>query len=151
MNRVSFVATIALSAILGAMLASGIYYCASNAAKTTGQCATVVKEAEVSSPNPARLGITIRDVADNPFGIASGAYIESVDEDTAAQDCDLRENDIIISFDGEAIDSAEDLVETVNRKNPGDRVVIGYLRERSAIVDAEMVLHTTKTILGKAE
>jgi serine protease Do len=81
----------------------------------------------------AIIGVTISDVTpevaekENLKEI-KGAKIESIIEDGAAQDADLRQGDIIVAINGVPVGSVNELKEQINRFRPGDKTNITYYR-----------------------
>ncbi|MFP4468125.1 MAG: Do family serine endopeptidase [Bacteroidales bacterium] len=61
--------------------------------------------------------------------INQGAYVESVNENSAAEEAGLREGDVIIGINGSTISSPSALIETVARKRPGDELLVRYYRD----------------------
>lgn len=57
-----------------------------------------------------------------------GARITGVVPDGAAESAGLKENDIIMSFDGKEVNSPSELQEFVSRKRPGDKASVTYFR-----------------------
>ena len=70
----------------------------------------------------------------------SGAQIASVTAGSPASDAGLQQGDVITSFDGDAIVSADDLTSAVSAKSPGDGVKITYTRDGDS--------HTVQATLG---
>jgi len=78
------------------------------------------------------LGVEIRDAgaADAEvfrLNTPAGAVVAS-EPSGAARDAGLRLGDVIVAIDGQAIENTGDLMETVMRKAPGDRVTVDYVR-----------------------
>jgi len=57
-----------------------------------------------------------------------GARITGVVPDGAAESAGLKEDDIILSFDGKEVNSPSELQEFVSRKRPGDKASITFYR-----------------------
>lgn len=71
---------------------------------------------------------------------AKGAIITSVrDNDGAAYKAGLKGNDIIVSVDGKAVESAQDLIAKIASIEPGNDVTIGYLRESGSQLESRTV------------
>jgi serine protease Do len=71
------------------------------------------------------------------FAVDKGAIIVDVTPGSPANAAGLRTEDIVISFDGKPIDSADALVVAVREKKAGDKVKVTYRRgteERTADV-----------------
>lgn len=86
------------------------------------------------SPSHAQMGvsmITVNDQIAQRFGLESteGAYINSLTAGGAADKAGLKEGDVIVKVDGDAIASSSDLVLAVRAHNPGDQVQVTYLRD----------------------
>jgi len=58
-----------------------------------------------------------------------GARIDSVVEDSAAEQAGLREGDVIVGYNGEAIETPWDLTRAVLKSEPGERVDIEIERD----------------------
>ncbi len=64
------------------------------------------------------------------LGEARGAIITSIlDDRGAAAKAGLKDNDIILTVDGKAIQNAQDLIGKIASTPPGQAVKVGYLRE----------------------
>ncbi len=69
-----------------------------------------------------------------------GAIITSVrDEDGAAHKAGLKGNDIIVSVNGTAVASAQDLIAKIASIEPGRDVLVGYLRENGRQLESRTV------------
>ena len=89
----------------------------------------------------AKLGIQYRDVSayideqhgkdkEVDLGTVSGAYIEEVAANGAAEEAGLEKGDVIVSIDGKEITKSGDLQEIIAVKQPGDKVQVVYLRNK---------------------
>ena len=84
---------------------------------------------EGKTPTHAQLGVSLSTVNSQNakrYGLKvdSGAYIAAVSAGSGAADAGLEEGDIVTKFDGNAVDSASDLMLDVRSKNPGDTVTL---------------------------
>jgi len=70
----------------------------------------------------------------------SGAQVASVTSGSPAADAGLKAGDVITAFDGNAVESADDLTSAVSEKSPGDEVTISYTRDGDS--------HTAQATLG---
>ena len=61
--------------------------------------------------------------------VDSGAYISAVSSGSGAAEAGLEEGDIVTKFDGNAVDSASDLMLDVRSKSPGDKVTLEVNRD----------------------
>lgn len=105
----------------------------------------------------ARLGVQYRDVSayieeqhnkdkEVDLGTVTGAYIEEVVDDGAAAEAGLEKGDVIIRIDDREITKSGELQEVIAMKQPGDKILVTYLRNKKK--------HTTTVTLlneqGKA-
>lgn len=63
------------------------------------------------------------------YNFPEGVFIRSVAEDSPAEAAGILNNDIIVEFDGEDIDTFEDLQEVLQYYAPGDEAVITVMRQ----------------------
>jgi len=71
---------------------------------------------------------------------AKGAIITSVrDTDGAAAKAGLKGNDIIVSLNGKAVESAQDLIGKIASIEPGNEVAVGFLRENGSNLESRNV------------
>ena len=64
------------------------------------------------------------------FGTNKGVYVAEVTDDGAAKAAGLRKDDVITSVDGKEITKMSELQEAVTRYRPGDKVLVGFLRDK---------------------
>jgi len=81
----------------------------------------------------ARLGVMIRDVDQETAKALSlnnknGAFVPQVQSDSAADKAGIQAGDVIVSVDGHSIKNAHDLPIRIARHHPGDKLVIGLIR-----------------------
>jgi len=62
------------------------------------------------------------------YNASHGVLISAVTPGKAADKAGLKPNDVIISVDGQAIDTGNDLVDNLSARRPGTMVTIGFLR-----------------------
>jgi S1-C subfamily serine protease len=81
-----------------------------------------------------------------------GVFIAKVNENSAAETAGLKEKDVIIAVDGEAVNSSNQLQEKIGLRSPGDKVKIKVIRNGS-IKEFDVVLKNKegKTEIIKAE
>ncbi|HWR84056.1 MAG TPA: PDZ domain-containing protein [Candidatus Deferrimicrobium sp.] len=65
--------------------------------------------------------------------VKEGVVINEVADDSPAEKAGLKEDDIIIRFNGAKIASAEELTEAVTKNGPGDRVRLTVMRDGNQI------------------
>ena len=96
------------------------------------------------TPTHAQLGVSLTSIdstmADR-YGLSvdSGAYVTAVSSGSGAEEAGIQEGDIITAFDGEAVESASDLMIDVRTKSPGDTVTITLTRDGESM-DVEVTL-----------
>ena len=71
----------------------------------------------------AYLGLSVESA-----GISNGAKVASVKSGSPAADAGLEAGDVIKTFNGQKVLSANDLIGDVNAKQPGAKVTITYTR-----------------------
>ena len=69
-------------------------------------------------------GISVTDYVSETYGMPKGVYISQVYENTAAAEAGLRKGDIITEFDGEQIESMDELQYELEFHAKGDTVEI---------------------------
>lgn len=102
----------------------------------------------------AIIGVNIRDVQQDDIdkldlGKARGAIVTGVREGGSAADANLKENDVIVKFDGVAVTTASELQAQVGKHRPGDRATITYLRngrESTVPITLKNVAGTTEVV-----
>jgi PDZ domain-containing protein len=90
-----------------------------------------VKELEAALPSlmvqhrgPSCLGVSPY----TSFGNDGGLTIGTVKEESAAEIAGLRPGDVLLKFNGKAVDSFDYLVEKISETQPGDKVPVVYQR-----------------------
>lgn len=63
------------------------------------------------------------------LGVDAGVSIEAVEPDTPAAQAGMQPGDVIVSVDGKAIRTQEDLIAELNRRRPGAEVTVGVFRD----------------------
>lgn len=81
----------------------------------------------------ALIGVNIKDVENEDadklkLDQVRGVLITNVVDNGSAADAGLKENDVILKFDGQDVNSVGELQEQVNKRRPGDKATITYLR-----------------------
>ena len=90
---------------------------------------SIIENGYISKPY---LGITIKAVSEdmmNATGLEYGVYVASVTEDSPAAKGGLLEKDIILSADGEAIETAVQLTDIVTASEPGTVLELEIYRQ----------------------
>jgi len=81
----------------------------------------------------ALIGVNIKDVesADaekQKLSEVKGILITRIVEDGSAEAAGMKENDVIIKFDGSPVNTVSELQEQVGKHRPGDKVTVTYIR-----------------------
>ena len=103
------------------------------------------------------LGVQIQDVNNQlaeKEGLkdVKGIYVAKVNENSAAEAAGIKDGDVIISIDGETVNTSNELQEKVGKKSPGDKVLVGIMRKGNKLeVTATLKSKEGKTALVKAE
>lgn len=80
------------------------------------------------------LGVDVRDLTSDRVSALKlkndqGVEITMVDQDSPAGKSGLKENDVVVSFNGQAIQSAEQLKRLIRETKPGQSIALGILRD----------------------
>lgn len=83
------------------------------------------------------LGVVVSTVGEGdeppPTDAETGAYIEKIEPGSAADEAGLQEGDVILSFDGEKIESKDDLAEAVSDAEVGDEIELEVFRDGKTV------------------
>lgn len=96
------------------------------------------------------LGIMVAPVTDDAsdiYNIPKGAFVASVEEDSAAGKAGIQKGDVITKFDGLTIDSRDTLLKQIQYYAPGETVEITYKRAEGG---NEYKEHTVSVTLAEA-
>jgi serine protease Do len=82
----------------------------------------------------SRIGVSVRELEADEAGklklpAEAGAVVQSVRPSSPAESAGLRENDVIVEFDGERVRSAQQLSRLVGETPPGRRVNMAFIRD----------------------
>ncbi len=82
---------------------------------------------EFGSVQRGFLGITIRTVDANlarekDLKVVKGVYVEQLMENSAAGKAGVKQGDVVVAIDGQAVNSSSELQELVARRRPGDQL-----------------------------
>jgi Do/DeqQ family serine protease len=83
----------------------------------------------------AILGVSIRDVTseladEEDLGTITGAYVNGVAEDGAAEEAGIKKGDVIISVNGNEITNSSELQEQIGRYRPNQEVTVTVIRDK---------------------
>jgi S1-C subfamily serine protease len=84
------------------------------------------------------LGAVIRQVdgnfaTENDLSVNEGVYVENLTEDGAAAKAGVKKGDVIRNIDGMPIHTSAELLETIGRHRPGDKITLTVLRENKTL------------------
>jgi serine protease Do len=102
----------------------------------------------------ALIGVNIKDVesadADKQnLKEVKGVLVTNVVTDGSAADAGIKENDVIVKFNGVTVNSVSELQEQVGRRRPGDKATVTYMRsgkESTAEIVMKNASGTTKVV-----
>jgi serine protease Do len=99
---------------------------------------TIVKKVvddlkEFGEVQRALIGVNIKDVESEDakaqnLSEVKGILITNVIEDGSAQAAGMKENDVIVKFDGQPVNTVPELQEQVGKRRPGDKATVTYIR-----------------------
>lgn len=125
---------------------------------------TIVKKVvddlrEFGEVQRAIIGVNIQDVdadiaAKLHLNEIKGAQITRIIPDGSAHDAGLKENDVIVKFDGQPINTVSELQEKVGKHRPGDKASVTYIRngsENTIPITLKNVAGNTKVVTAQME
>lgn len=117
---------LATAALLGLIVSVGV-------AQSGGRAQWVTKEKSSASPK-GWLGVSIQDITSHlkrsmDLKTTVGALVTSVVDKSPADSAGIKEDDVIVQFDGKDVGGASDLQEAVGKTKPGAKVSITVLRK----------------------
>ncbi|MDP3001601.1 MAG: trypsin-like peptidase domain-containing protein [Bacteroidales bacterium] len=99
---------------------------------------TIVKKVvddlkEFGEVQRALIGVNIRDVVSDDadkqkLSQIKGVLVTGIIEDGSAEAAGLKENDVIVKFDGLDVSTTSELQEQVGKRRPGDKATVTYIR-----------------------
>src|SRR5712675_3299032 len=100
------------------------------------------------------LGVDIRDVTTDRMAALKlkeerGVEITMVDADAPAGKAGLRERDVILDFNGTAVESEEQIRRLIREVPPGRTVTLGISRDGSAMKISAQLAEHNKVTLGR--
>lgn len=92
----------------------------------------IINKGVVTHPYIGIVGQTVDKEIATTLGlpVTSGAVIQQIVADSPAAAAGLKKNDVIVKFNGETIQSMEDLVGAIRAKSVGDKVTVAYYRDK---------------------
>jgi len=107
----------------------------------------------------AIIGVNIQDVdADIATKLhlseVKGAQITRIIPDGSAQEAGMKENDVIVKFDGQPVTTVSELQERVGKHRPGDKASVTYIRngaESTIPITLKNVAGNTKVVTSQME
>jgi Do/DeqQ family serine protease len=125
---------------------------------------TIVKKVvndlkEFGEVQRAIIGVNIQDVdadvaAKQNLAAVKGALITRIIPDGSAQEAGMKENDVIIKFDGQSVNTVAELQEQVGKHRPGDKASVTYIRngkENTIPITLKNVAGNTKVVTTAME
>jgi S1-C subfamily serine protease len=92
----------------------------------------IINNGSVTHPYIGIVGQTVDKelAAQLALPVNSGAIVQEVVADGPAATAGLKKNDVIVKFNGETIQSMEDLVGAIRSKSVGDKITVVYYRDK---------------------
>lgn len=80
------------------------------------------------------LGITPADITsdfarENNLDVRRGVYVYAVAENSSAMEAGIRKGDVIVSINGQKVNSVSEMLEVIGQHRPGEIVAVNYLRD----------------------
>lgn len=97
------------------------------------QVRTKEREKVITSSDVGYLGVSTRDLRpslarEKNIEAKTGALVTDVVEDSPADKAGITDDDVIVEFNGKAIDDANDLIKAVRRSDPGSKATLVVVR-----------------------
>lgn len=123
---------------------------------TSTSCAQREHESDVlvvSSERRAWLGVSVEDMSDRlakrmNVKTEKGALVNSVSDDSPAEKAGIKEDDIVVSFNGKSIDDAADLTRAVGKLEPGKSVECVVMRRNDRKTMQVTVVKPPKNVMA---
>jgi Do/DeqQ family serine protease len=125
---------------------------------------TIVKKVvddlkEFGEVQRAIIGVNIKDVeaedaTKQNLKEVKGAMITRIIPEGSAQEAGMKENDVIIKFDGQSVNTVAELQEQVGKHRPGDKASVTYIRNGKEItipITLKNVAGNTKVVTAQME
>jgi Do/DeqQ family serine protease len=125
---------------------------------------TIVKKVvndlkEFGEVQRAIIGVNIQEVdaevaSRQNLSEVKGALVTRIIPSGSAQEAGMKENDVIIKFDGQAVNSVAELQEQVGKHRPGDKATVTYIRngkESTIPITLKNVAGNTKVVTTTME
>jgi serine protease Do len=123
---------------------------------------TIVKKVvndlkEYGEVQRAIIGVNIKDVeaddaAKQKLSEVKGALVTRIIPDGSASQAGMKENDVIIKFDGQSTNTVAELQEQVGKHRPGDKATVTYIRngkETTIPITLKNVAGNTKIVTAE--
>ncbi len=82
------------------------------------------------------------------LGVGFGVLVTDVVKDKAADKAGIKEDDVVLYFNGEKIRRTQDLVDAVRDTKPGDKVKVKLLRKGKKL-DIKVIVDKYQSLIGK--
>jgi len=125
---------------------------------------TIVKKVvndlkEFGEVQRAIIGVNIQDVdadvaSKQNLAEIKGALVTRIIPSGSAQEAGMKENDVIVKFDGQDVNTVSELQEQVGKHRPGDKATVTYMRngkENTIPITLKNVAGNTKVVTASME
>ncbi len=80
------------------------------------------------------LGITPADITsdfarENGLDVRRGVYVYAVADNSSAREAGIQKGDVIVSINGQKVNSVSEMLEVIGQHRPGEIVAVNYLRD----------------------
>jgi serine protease Do len=125
---------------------------------------TIVKKVvndlkEFGEVQRAIIGVNIQDVdadvaSKHNLSEVKGAIVTRIIPSGSAQEAGMKENDVIIKFDGQGVNTVAELQEQVGKHRPGDKATVTFIRngkETTLPITLKNIAGNTKVVTAEME
>lgn len=88
----------------------------------------LIENGKISRPFVGISGIDLDEVTAIRNGLTKGIYVDSVAENSSAEQAGIKAGDVIVKFDGKDISTMDELDAIKNSKNIGDKIEVTFYR-----------------------
>ena len=90
----------------------------------------LIESGKIARPFIGISGVDLNNIIGISDDVTKGIYVDSVVENSPAQEAGIQRGDIIVKFDGQTVSTMNELNNIKNSKNIGDKVEITFFRNK---------------------
>jgi serine protease Do len=102
--------------------------------------AEIIENGYVAKPYIGIGGVDISQEASDLYEVPVGVLVRYIYENSPAADSTLKEMDVIIAFDGEKVNTMDELTSFINAHEPGDKVTLTVVRDNKEKISVNITL-----------